>query len=178
VSSGQKTVTVTKFAAISSGSTVSITCTYLTGPTESTADTVTVFTIKDDQSTPKEIQAICATIPETAISAATTTTKGTSSNWSHSISPNNISQTNVNGSFKFKLTNAIPKGTDVTIAYPTGVTQSIAGTDLSDYVWSTVCYSACIVSGNGIKLTTAEDVASGAFIELWIDEGFDTPSTT
>jgi hypothetical protein len=178
VTSGQRAVTVTKFAAVTSGSTVSIGCTYLTGPAASTADVIASYAVKDDQNPRNELQKICATNPQAIISAATTTTKGTSSNWTHSIMPNNISQTNVNGTFKFKLTNAIPKGTEVTIAYPTGVTQSIAGTDLSDYVWSTVTYSACIVSSNGIKLTTAEDVASGAFIELFIDEGFDTPSTT
>jgi len=36
----------------------------------------------------------------------------------------------------------------------------------------------CTTSGNGIALTVATDVASGSYIELFVDEGFDTPANT
>jgi len=64
-----------------------------------------------------EINKWCGTNKTVAVTAVTVTA-GTSSDWAHTIAPSNISQTGVSGSFKFKLSQTLPKGSVVTIAYP------------------------------------------------------------
>jgi hypothetical protein len=64
-----------------------------------------------------EINKWC-TVDKTVAVTLVTVTAGTSSDWAHTIAPSNISQTGVSGSFKFKLSQTLPKGSVVTIAYP------------------------------------------------------------
>jgi len=114
--SGQ-TITLTNFAEVASGSTISVSCTYLTGPTVAGATTVMVSSYKTYDPNSNEINTWCTTDKTVAVTAVTVTA-GTSSDWAHTIAPSNISQTGVSGSFKFKLSQTLPKGSVVTIAYP------------------------------------------------------------
>ena len=110
---------------------------------------------------------------------ADSSTAGISSAWSHTITPPNVSQTNANGNLKFKVSQTLPKGSIITIAYPANLSNALGSvSDIKDYCWSTVQYSAVSTSGNSLILTTAVDVETGSEIEIYIDGGFNTPTTT
>jgi len=110
-------ITLTNFAEVASGSTISVSCTYLTGPTVAGATTVMVASYVTYDPLNNEINKWC-TVDKTVAVTLVTVTAGTSSDWAHTIAPSNISQTGVSGSFKFKLSQTLPKGAVVTIAYP------------------------------------------------------------
>jgi len=114
--SGQA-ISLSNFAEVASGSTISISCTYLTGPTAAGQTTAMVATYLTLDPLNNEINKWCA-VDKTVAVTLVTVTAGTSSDWAHTIAPSNISQTGVSGSFKFKLSQTLPKGAVVTIAYP------------------------------------------------------------
>jgi hypothetical protein len=109
-------ITLSNFAEVSSGSTISISCTYLTGPISAGAKAMVTSYLTLDPAG-NEINKWCTPDKTVAVSLQDVT-KGTSSDWAHTIAPSNLSQTGVSGSFKFKLSQTLPKGSVVTIAYP------------------------------------------------------------
>jgi len=123
----------------------------------------------------------CSATAQVTVNAASSSTAGVSSDWSHTVTPMNIDQTNANGTFKFKVNQTLPKGSLITVKYPSNLTNSlsnVSGNDLKDYCWSTQQYTKCeSVTASSIKLTTAVDITSSTSIEVWLDDGFSTSST-
>jgi hypothetical protein len=111
------TITLTNFAEVASGSTISVSCTYLFGPSSNGATTAMVASYKTYDVALNEINTWC-TPDKTVNVTLVSVTAGTSSDWAHTIAPSNISQLGVSGSFKFKLSQTLPKGSLITIAYP------------------------------------------------------------
>jgi hypothetical protein len=113
-----QTITLTNFADVSSGTTISISCTYLTGPSTAGNATVMVASYVTYDVLGNQINKWCTPDKTVNVTLVDVSPVGTSSDWAHTIAPSNISQTGVSGSFKFKLSQTLPKGSVVTIAYP------------------------------------------------------------
>ena len=175
------TTTITSFAAVTTSTSISISCDYLIGPnTVSATQNVVqslVSAINGNEINRWDSSSTCN--KQVSVAAASTITAGVSSEWSVIIAPNNISQTNVNGTIKFKVSQTLPKGSSVTIAYPLTLSSALSAvSDIKDYVWSTVQYSAVSSSGNTLLFTPGEDVPVGSWIEIYIDAGFNTGADT
>jgi len=109
-------INLSTFGEVASGSTISISCTYLT-MTSGAGTPAMVSTYVSYDPEDNKINKWCAS-GNTVTVTSVVVTAGTSSDWAHTIAPSNLSQTGVNGSFKFKLSQTIPKGALVSIVYP------------------------------------------------------------
>ena len=95
-------VTITNFAEIAAGTDLTFTCDYLTGPNvvNSKQEMISTLYTYDDES--NIINEWCSSDPDVRVDAGITS-KGVSSEWTASISPPNVNESNCNGNLKFKL---------------------------------------------------------------------------
>jgi hypothetical protein len=171
-------VTITTFGAVATGSAIGISCNYMTAPNANDAADVVVQSLNITDPEGDLINEWCSNPPTVNVTQSTSTV-GVSSEWANTISPTNLSQSNCNGTLKFKLSQTLPKGSEMTVAYPNNLTNALSSTaDLKDHCWSTVQYKKCETSGQGIKLTLDADVSSGSYIEIFLDGGFNTGADT
>jgi hypothetical protein len=111
-------ITLSNFAEVPLGNSISVSCTYLKGPTAANTVQVMVASYYTYDPLGNQINKWCTTDKTVNVTLVSVSPVGTSSDWAHTIAPSNISQTGVSGSFKFKLSQTLPKGSVLTIAYP------------------------------------------------------------
>lgn len=180
VAAATQTVTVTNFSEIASGSSITISCNYLT--TTATAgsaafvNSLKTYDAADDEiekwNDPTPSKTVTVTAPSPAVAA------GVSSEWAHTITPSNSGESGSNGHLKFKVSQTLPKGTLIKITYPDKLTAGLSAGDVKNYCWSMNLYTGCSISGNAIDLTIGADISSGTFIELFLEGGFNVASDT
>jgi len=173
--SGQA-LTFSKFGAVSASTAIDITCTYVLATEATTATVKLVETLVSyDVAGGNMINEwvdnnLVVTIDSTAQSV------GTSSDLTVNAMPDNINATSADVHLKFKVSKALPKGTKLSVKFPSNLTKVLSG-NIKDSCWSKSMYTGCNMNNSQLELDLGEDVAQSTNIEIYVNKGWSLPST-
>lgn len=174
-------VTISDFAAVAIGTTISIELTDILPSAETVVTKVDFVSELNTYNADNELLNVWDTSnTDTKITINQDyeeTAKGTSSNWTVELTPDNAKVTiGADTHLKFKLSEKLCAGSVLTITSPLGV--KLAAGDIKDSCWSNKIYSECRAETNGFKLTFAEEINSDTLIELYIEKASTLPTVT
>jgi hypothetical protein len=168
--SGQ-VVTVTGFAAISSGSSLTISIWYVLPPTSDNAYVSSIKTFGHSSLYIDEVISITDTV-----TVNTAVAEGTSEALVASVFPNAAGLTDVDVYLSFALTLFVPAGG--TLSLNAGFASwNFASGEINDYCWSNIQYSDCSMSGSKVVITLANDLPAHTNVMVYLDGAVDLPST-
>lgn len=107
-----------------------------------------------------------------------TVVDGSSSAWTTALTPDNQGVNTAylaDGHLKFKMSNAVPKGTTVEIAASNNVALGASG-NLKDLCFSSKIYTSCEVNSSKVKLVFGEDIAALSEVELYLSQTYALPN--
>jgi hypothetical protein len=172
-------LTISNFADVAANTPLMITLTNVQSSTGSTKINFVKSLVSKDE-LGNEINTWDTTHPDSTkieITTTTSTTKYISSGWELDIIPDNAkAPSKGDARMKFKLDTTLCKGTVLSIEYPSSI-MAHTSIDIKDFCWSKTQYKSCGASGSKLNLVLNEEVASGSYIELYVEETITLPST-
>jgi hypothetical protein len=178
------TTEITNFALVTSGSVLSITLTNIKPSNhndDSTKDNF-VSVLESLDATGAKLNVWDSDDDNGKVSVSqdyvpSTTAKGSSSNWAHSLTPDNAGVlVGADASIKFKLSETLCIGSVLKIESP--LTVKLAAGDIKDSCWSNKLYTSCQATTNSFTLKLGAEVPSGQEIKLYFEQALTLPGDT